>query len=88
MIILVLFNVCNVLIFFRVMRFFSLIVFFVFVLRRLLCGFCRYNFDNISDGFYIVLVFMDKLVIYVVKNFMNLLGIKILFIFGIWGGKG
>lgn len=41
-----------------------------------------------KDGLYIVFVFMDKLFIYIVKNFMDLLGIKVLFIFGIWGGKG
>ncbi|KAG0610311.1 hypothetical protein M758_7G055800 [Ceratodon purpureus] len=47
-----------------------------------------YNFDNTSDGLYIAPAFMDKLVIHVAKNFMNLPGIKIPLILGIWGGKG
>lgn len=58
------------------------------MLRRSLCGFRRYNFDNTSDGLYIAPAFMDKLVIHVAKNFMNLPGIKIPLILGIWGGKG
>jgi len=49
---------------------------------------CSYNFDNTSDGLYIAPAFMDKLVIHVAKNFMNLPGIKIPLILGIWGGKG
>lgn len=31
---------------------------------------------------------MDKLVIHVCKNFMNLPGIKVPLILGVWGGKG
>jgi len=49
----------------------------------------NYNFDNkTSDGLYIAPAFMDKLVIHVAKNFMNLSGIKIPLILGVWGGKG
>ncbi|XP_024385321.1 ribulose bisphosphate carboxylase/oxygenase activase 2, chloroplastic [Physcomitrium patens] len=47
-----------------------------------------YNFDNTSDGLYIAPAFMDKLVIHVCKNFMNLPGIKVPLILGVWGGKG
>jgi hypothetical protein len=44
--------------------------------------------DNMKDGLYIAPAFMDKLVIHVAKNFMDLPGIKIPLILGIWGGKG
>jgi SpoVK/Ycf46/Vps4 family AAA+-type ATPase len=37
---------------------------------------------------YIAPAFMDKLVIHIAKNFMNLPGIKVPLILGIWGGKG
>jgi hypothetical protein len=47
-----------------------------------------YNFDNIKDGLYIAPAFMDKLIIHIAKNFMNLPGIKVPLILGIWGGKG
>ncbi|MCU6128177.1 AAA family ATPase [Clostridioides difficile] len=44
--------------------------------------------DNTLGDFYIAPAFMDKLVVHVVKNFLNLPGIKIPLILGIWGGKG
>ncbi|KAH9316548.1 hypothetical protein KI387_025175, partial [Taxus chinensis] len=44
--------------------------------------------DNIKDGYYIAPAFMDKLVVHIAKNFMNLPSIKIPLILGIWGGKG
>nr|PNR30757.1 hypothetical protein PHYPA_027073 [Physcomitrium patens] len=47
-----------------------------------------YSMDNIKDGLYIAPAFMDKLVIHIAKNFMNLPGIKVPLILGIWGGKG
>jgi hypothetical protein len=47
-----------------------------------------FNFDNMKDGLYIAPAFMDKLIIHVAKNFMNLPGIKVPLILGIWGGKG
>lgn len=49
---------------------------------------CRYNFDNMKDGLYIAPAFMDKIVIHVAKNFMNLPNIKVPLILGVWGGKG
>ncbi|KAK3226325.1 hypothetical protein Dsin_006187 [Dipteronia sinensis] len=48
----------------------------------------QYNLDNSMDGFYIAPAFMDKLVVHITKNFMNLPNIKIPLILGIWGGKG
>jgi pantothenate kinase-related protein Tda10 len=53
-----------------------------------LCCRCRYNLDNMMDGLYIAPAFMDKLVIHVAKNFMQLPNIKVPLILGIWGGKG
>jgi hypothetical protein len=47
-----------------------------------------YNFDNMKDGLYIAPAFMDKLIIHIAKNFMNLPGIKVPLILGVWGGKG
>eukprot|EP00252_Welwitschia_mirabilis_P014424 TRINITY_DN316_c0_g2_i1.p1 TRINITY_DN316_c0_g2~~TRINITY_DN316_c0_g2_i1.p1 ORF type:complete len:435 (+),score=95.41 TRINITY_DN316_c0_g2_i1:357-1661(+) len=44
--------------------------------------------DNTMDGYYIAPAFMDKLVVHIAKNFMDLPGIKIPLILGIWGGKG
>ncbi|KAL6128196.1 hypothetical protein ACLB2K_071552 [Fragaria x ananassa] len=51
-------------------------------------GLRTYNMDNMKDGFYIAPAFMDKLVVHITKNFMNLPNIKIPLILGIWGGKG
>ncbi|KAG0558456.1 hypothetical protein KC19_10G029600 [Ceratodon purpureus] len=51
-------------------------------------GLRTYSFDNMKDGLYIAPAFMDKLVIHIAKNFMNLPGIKVPLILGIWGGKG
>ncbi|GAB2299772.1 hypothetical protein Dimus_033827 [Dionaea muscipula] len=51
-------------------------------------GLRQYNFDNTMDGFYIAPAFMDKLIVHISKNFMNLPNIKIPLILGIWGGKG
>ncbi|THU54406.1 hypothetical protein C4D60_Mb10t24740 [Musa balbisiana] len=51
-------------------------------------GLRRYNFDNTMDGYYIAPAFMDKLVVHIAKNFMNLPNIKVPLILGIWGGKG
>ncbi|KAK0585563.1 hypothetical protein LWI29_030543 [Acer saccharum] len=48
----------------------------------------QYSLDNRMDGFYIAPAFMDKLVVHITKNFMNLPNIKIPLILGIWGGKG
>uniref|UniRef100_A0A0C9S111 Ribulose bisphosphate carboxylase/oxygenase activase, chloroplastic n=1 Tax=Wollemia nobilis TaxID=56998 RepID=A0A0C9S111_9CONI len=47
-----------------------------------------FSWDNTKDGFYIAPAFMDKLVVHIAKNFMNLPSIKIPLILGIWGGKG
>ncbi|XP_070665856.1 ribulose bisphosphate carboxylase/oxygenase activase, chloroplastic-like isoform X7 [Malus domestica] len=44
--------------------------------------------DNMMDGFYIAPDFMDKLVVHITKNFLNLPNIKVPLILGIWGGKG
>lgn len=49
---------------------------------------CRFDFDNMKDGLYIAPAFMDKLVIHVAKNFLNLPNIKVPLILGVWGGKG
>ncbi|KAK4760377.1 hypothetical protein SAY87_005270 [Trapa incisa] len=51
-------------------------------------GLRQYNLDNNMDGFYIAPAFMDKLVVHISKNFMNLPNIKVPLILGIWGGKG
>jgi hypothetical protein len=48
----------------------------------------NFAFDNMKDGLYIAPAFMDKLLIHISKNFMNLPGIKVPLILGIWGGKG
>ncbi|XVE76399.1 hypothetical protein DITRI_Ditri12bG0169600 [Diplodiscus trichospermus] len=47
-----------------------------------------YNLDNTMNGLYIAPAFMDKIVVHVTKNFLNLPNIKVPFILGIWGGKG
>lgn len=48
-----------------------------------------FAYDNIiTENFYIFSSYMDKVIVYVVKNFMKLLKIKVLVIFGVWGGKG
>ncbi|KAJ4835284.1 AFG3 protein [Turnera subulata] len=46
------------------------------------------HLDNTMDGFYIAPAFMDKLVVHITKNFLNLPNIKVPLILGIWGGKG
>jgi len=46
------------------------------------------TFSNIADGYYISPAFLDKLVIHMSKNFMELPKIKVPLILGIWGGKG
>lgn len=46
------------------------------------------SFSNIEDGYYISKSFLDKLVIHIAKNFMELPKIKVPLILGIWGGKG
>ncbi|XP_050370491.1 ribulose bisphosphate carboxylase/oxygenase activase, chloroplastic-like [Argentina anserina] len=51
-------------------------------------GLRTYNLDNTMDGFYIAPAFMDKLVVHITKNFMDLPNIKIPLILGVWGGKG
>ncbi|OAY63925.1 Ribulose bisphosphate carboxylase/oxygenase activase, chloroplastic, partial [Ananas comosus] len=51
-------------------------------------GLRQYNFDNTMNGYYIAPAFMDKLVVHIAKNFMNLPNIKVPLILGIWGGKG
>lgn len=40
-------------------------------------GLREYNMDNTKDGFYIAPAFMDKLVVHITKNFMNLPNIKV-----------
>eukprot|EP00249_Psilotum_nudum_P017743 c26469_g1_i1 orf=360-1805(+) len=47
-----------------------------------------YKFDNTVDGYYIAPAFMEKLLIHISKNFMDLPNIKVPLILGIWGGKG
>jgi hypothetical protein len=37
----------------------------------------RYDLDNMKDGFYIAPAFMDKLVVHITKNFMDLPNIKV-----------
>ncbi|XP_077238946.1 ribulose bisphosphate carboxylase/oxygenase activase, chloroplastic isoform X3 [Tasmannia lanceolata] len=51
-------------------------------------GLRQYSLDNTMGGFYIAPAFMDKLVVHITKNFLNLPTIKIPLILGIWGGKG
>ncbi|XP_020244916.1 ribulose bisphosphate carboxylase/oxygenase activase 2, chloroplastic-like isoform X2 [Asparagus officinalis] len=51
-------------------------------------GLREYGMDNTLDGLYIAPAFMDKLVVHITKNFMNLPNIKIPLILGVWGGKG
>ncbi|WVZ56420.1 hypothetical protein U9M48_006956 [Paspalum notatum var. saurae] len=51
-------------------------------------GLRQYAFDNTVDGYYIAPAFMDKLVVHIAKNFMDLPSIKVPLILGIWGGKG
>ncbi|XWS67107.1 hypothetical protein CRYUN_Cryun05aG0258500 [Craigia yunnanensis] len=51
-------------------------------------GLRMYNLDNNMDGFYIAPAFMDKVVVHITKNFLNLPNIKVPLILGIWGGKG
>ncbi|CAN1148777.1 Ribulose bisphosphate carboxylase/oxygenase activase 1, chloroplastic [Linum perenne] len=51
-------------------------------------GLRQYDFDNTMGGFYIAPAFMDKLVVHITKNFLNLPNIKVPLILGVWGGKG
>ncbi|RQP01564.1 hypothetical protein POPTR_016G101100v4 [Populus trichocarpa] len=51
-------------------------------------GLRQYKLDNNMDGFYIASSFMDKLVVHITKNFLQLPNIKVPLILGIWGGKG
>ncbi|XP_047329699.1 ribulose bisphosphate carboxylase/oxygenase activase, chloroplastic-like [Impatiens glandulifera] len=51
-------------------------------------GLRSYAYDNNMDGFYIAPAFMDKILVHITKNFMNLPKIKVPLILGIWGGKG
>lgn len=51
-------------------------------------GLKKYNLDNMLGDFYIAPAFMDKLVVHITKNFLNLPNIKVPLILGIWGGKG
>eukprot|EP00798_Chlamydomonas_sp_ICE-L_P031358 gene31358-6514_t len=48
----------------------------------------RKTFNNIEEGYYISVDFLDKMAIHVAKNFMDLPKIKVPLILGIWGGKG
>ncbi|KAI6675104.1 hypothetical protein NL676_003010 [Syzygium grande] len=47
-----------------------------------------FAFDNTLDGFYFAPAFMDKVVVHITKNFLNLPNIKVPLILGVWGGKG
>ncbi|KAH7292864.1 hypothetical protein KP509_28G001900 [Ceratopteris richardii] len=47
-----------------------------------------FGMDNLMGEYYIAPAFMDKIVIHIAKNFMNLPNIKVPLILGIWGGKG
>ncbi|KAK4749496.1 hypothetical protein SAY87_026945 [Trapa incisa] len=49
---------------------------------------CISALDNNVDGRYIAPAFMDKVVIHIAKNFLNLPHIKVPLILGVWGGKG
>ncbi|KAL4606582.1 hypothetical protein ACB092_09G113700 [Castanea dentata] len=51
-------------------------------------GLRQFKLDNNMDGFYIAPAFMDKFVVHITKNFLNLPNIKVPLILGIWGGKG
>ncbi|CAN6320529.1 unnamed protein product [Urochloa humidicola] len=51
-------------------------------------GLRQYAFDNTVDGYYVAPAFMDKVVVHIAKNFMDLPSIKVPLILGIWGGKG
>ncbi|CAO2817116.1 unnamed protein product [Amaranthus hypochondriacus] len=51
-------------------------------------GLKKYTMDNMSGDFYIAPAFMDKLVVHITKNYLNLPNIKVPLILGIWGGKG
>ncbi|XP_039172732.1 ribulose bisphosphate carboxylase/oxygenase activase, chloroplastic [Eucalyptus grandis] len=51
-------------------------------------GLRQLAFDNTMDGFYIAPAFMDKVVVHITKNFLNLPNVKVPLILGIWGGKG
>ncbi|KAL9428996.1 hypothetical protein AB3S75_030906 [Citrus x aurantiifolia] len=51
-------------------------------------GLRQYSLDNTLDGLYIAPAFMDKVVVHITKNFLNLPNIKVPLILGIWGGKG
>ncbi|XP_078180659.1 rubisco activase isoform X2 [Carex rostrata] len=51
-------------------------------------GLRQFAFDNTKDGFYIAPAFMEKLMVHIAKNFMDLPNIKVPLILGIWGGKG
>lgn len=51
-------------------------------------GLRKYDIDNMVGDYYIAPAFMDKLVIHITKNYLNLPNIKIPLILGIWGGKG
>ena len=45
--------------------------------------------DNITtENFYISPSYMDKVVVHIAKNFMQLPKIKVPLILGVWGGKG
>lgn len=46
------------------------------------------DMDNMLDGLYIAPAFMDKLVVHITKNYIDLPNIKVPLILGIWGGKG
>jgi len=46
------------------------------------------DLSNIVGDFYVCPDFMDKLVVHITKNFLDLPGIKVPLILGIWGGKG
>ena len=50
--------------------------------------FNKEQLSNIVGDFYVCPDFMDKLVVHITKNFLDLPGIKVPLILGIWGGKG
>ncbi|BBN04368.1 hypothetical protein MPTK1_3g03990 [Marchantia polymorpha subsp. ruderalis] len=47
-----------------------------------------FTFDNMMNDYYIAPAFMDKILIHICKNFMDLPNIKVPLILGVWGGKG
>ncbi|KAL6649655.1 hypothetical protein ACP70R_013879 [Stipagrostis hirtigluma subsp. patula] len=51
-------------------------------------GMRQYSFDNTVDGYYIAPAFMDRVVVHIVKNFIDLPSVKVPLILGIWGSKG